>query len=229
MKKKLLFLSMMLMTILFYGSTIDLNNLYPYASQNIPTYITKENGDVSDNALATLGRVLFYDKNLSNNNSISCSSCHQQEFAFGDTDTVSIGLHGGFTERHSMRLVNARFADEERFFWNERAANLEEQVTQPIQDHIEMGFSGTNGQPNFDDLISKLEDINYYQELFNAVYNDQNITEPRIQEALSHFIRSIQSFDSRYDQGRVLVNDDSQDFPNFIAEENEGKALFLMQ
>jgi len=94
---------------------------------------------------ATLGRVLFYDKQLSANGAIACASCHKQEFAFSDTAQQSVGLNGGLTGRHSMRLVNSRFADEVRFFWDERASSLEDQTTQPIQDHVEMGFSGENG------------------------------------------------------------------------------------
>lgn len=70
-----------------------------YANQPKPPYIVKENtgGNVITNAKATLGRVLFYDKNLSIDNSISCASCHKQEFAFGDTALVSKGVSGGVT------------------------------------------------------------------------------------------------------------------------------------
>jgi cytochrome c peroxidase len=68
--------------------------------------------------------VLFYDKRLSHNNTISCSSCHQQAFAFGDPAVASTGV-AGTTGRHSMRLVNSRFSAERKFFWDERAATLE--------------------------------------------------------------------------------------------------------
>ena len=78
---------------------------------------------------------LFYDKNLSIDNSISCASCHQQAAAFGDLATVSTGVDG-VTGRHSMRLAYARFGNEDRFFWDERAPSLEAQTTQPIQDHV---------------------------------------------------------------------------------------------
>jgi len=226
MKRNLLFFFIIFLMITLTASTINLNSLFPYSSQTIPTYITKDNGTATDDALVTLGRVLFYDKNLSANNTISCSSCHKQEFAFSDTATVSIGLTGGLTGRHSMRLINARYADEVKFFWDERAAILEHQVTEPIQDHIEMGFSGTNGDPDFNALIIKLEGIDYYQDLFNFVYGDTDVTEARIQDALAQFIRSIQSFDSKYDIGRAMVNNNNQPFPNFTNEENLGKTLF---
>lgn len=212
-----------------FGDHIDLNNLPNYENQNVPSYITKDNtnGNVISNKKATLGRVLFYDKNLSIDNSVSCSSCHLQQFAFGDTALASHGVESGLTHRHSMRLINARFADEVRFFWNERVASLEEQTTKPMQDHAEMGYSGQDGRPDLDDLINKLEAIDYYQEFFRFVYGNDSITEEKMQECLAQFVRSIQSFDSKYDAGRAQVANDGQNFPNFTAQENAGKQLFL--
>lgn len=211
-----------------FNGKIDLENLANYANQDIPAYIRKDNSGnnpITD-AGATLGRALLYDKNLSVDNTIACASCHKQHLAFGDDLQGSVGVDGS-TARHAMRLVNARFADEERFFWDERAISLEDQTTQPIQDHTEMGFSGQNGDPGFSDLIAKLEGIGYYQELFTFVYGDDSITEERIQDALAQFIRSIQSFDSKYDQGRAQVQNDRTPFPNFTGQENLGKQLFL--
>lgn len=211
-----------------FGTNIDLNNLENYANQSIPNYITKNNTGtnfITDKG-ATLGRVLFYDKNLSSNNQISCASCHQQANAFSDTKIASDGVNGT-TERHSMRLINNRFARETKFFWDERASSLEFQTTQPIRNHIEMGFSGTNGDLDFNSLITKLTAIPYYKELFNFVYGSNEITEERIQLALAQFVKSIQSFDSKYDLGRAQVTSDNVPFPNFTAQENNGKNLFL--
>mgnify|MGYP001144251881 FL=1 len=208
---------------------IDFSSLFNYNDQYIPVYITKDNtpaGNPITNEAATLGRVLFYDKNLSLNNTIACASCHKQELAFGDNNSVSPGIDG-VTGRHSMRLINTRFSNENRFFWDERANSLEAQTTMPIQDHIEMGFSGENGDLNFNDLITKLENTSYYPDLFNFAFGSEEISEFRIQNALSQFIRSIQSFDSKYDDGRLLANNDAQPFTNFTAQENQGKQLFL--
>lgn len=224
------------MTALFVSATffqvtgvIDLNTLEDYADQPIPDYILKDNSPgvnpISD-AGATLGRVLFYDKNLSVDNTISCASCHQQEFAFGDPAPLSTGVDG-LTGRHSMRLVNARFGDEVRFFWDERANTLEQQTTMPIQDHVEMGFSGENGDPGLDSLIVKLEAIGYYQQLFEFVYGDPEITEVRMRLAMAQFVRSMQSFDSKFDVGRAQAPNNAAPFPNFTQQENLGKTLFL--
>ncbi|MDX1905816.1 MAG: cytochrome c peroxidase [Bacteroidia bacterium] len=212
------------------GAVIDLNQLPNYANQPVPSYINKDNTQLHNpitDAGATLGRVLFYDKQLSANQTISCASCHQQAFAFSDTARLSRGLTNGLTGRHSMRLINSRFANEEHFFWDERAATLEEQSTRPIQDHVEMGFSGTEGDPGFDSLIRRMQGIPYYKPLFTKAFGDSVITETRIQRALAQFVRSIQSFDSRYDVGRAQVNNDADPFPNFTLQENQGKALFL--
>ncbi len=207
--------------------SIDFDNSPNYANQNIPNYINKDNTPTNNTItddIAILGRILFYDKNLSSNNTISCASCHKQEYAFGDTNSLSVGVNGN-TGRHSMRLVNARFSNEANFFWDERANSLEEQTTMPIQDHTEMGFSGENGDANFDYLIVKLENVEYYPELFTQAFGNETITENKIQNALAQFVRSIQSFDSKYDIGRNQVND-NQPFPNFTNQENQGKDLF---
>lgn len=213
-----------------FEGRIDLENLPNYANQEIPDYITDDNTTANEitDAGAVLGRVLFYDKNLSIDNTISCSSCHKQAFAFGDHEIASNGVNGT-TGRHSMRLVNARFSDEDNFFWDERANTLEDQTTMPIQDHVEMGFSGQDGNADINGLCDKLEAIDYYNELFTFVYGDNEVTEERMQQALAQFIRSIQSFDSKYDEGRAQARNDNDNFTNYTEQENEGKDLFLQR
>ncbi len=211
-----------------FGSQIDLNNLANYTNQSIPAYIRKDNTNnnfITDPG-ATLGRILFYDKQLSADNTIACASCHQQSFAFSDNNAASIGVNGT-TDRHAMRLINSRFSEEEKFFWDERASTLEEQTTQPIQNHVEMGFSGTNGDFGINDLISKLSAIDYYEELFTAAFGNSEITEEKMQNAMAQFIRSIQSFDSKYDEGRSSAGNNNANFSNFTSTENQGKALFM--
>jgi cytochrome c peroxidase len=76
-------------------------------------------------------------------------------------------------------------------------------------------------------LLAKLQAIPYYPELFTWAYGDNRVTETRMQSAMAQFVRSIQSFDSKYDAGRAQVQNDQVAFPNFTANENQGKALFL--
>jgi cytochrome c peroxidase len=210
-----------------FGSNVNLNQLQNYALQAVPPYITRTNAPAATDKGATLGRVLFYDKQLSSNNTISCASCHLQANAFSDPQQTSIGVNGP-TTRHTMRLINTRFANERKFFWDERAPNLQTQTTMPIKNHGEMGYSGADGDENFDDLIVKLNGIGYYKELFQFVYGSEEITETKIQNALAQFVNSIQSFDSKYDAGRALVSQDGAPFPNFTQQENQGKTLFLL-
>lgn len=228
MKKAILSL-ILLVGIISIAATIDVDNLFSYSELAPPIYVNSDNTPI-DNSIsdagATLGRVLFYDKQLSLDGTISCSSCHHQEFAFGDTATQSVGMNG-LTGRHSMRLVNARYSDEPRFFWDERAETLEDQVTMPIQDHVEMGFSGTDGDPGIDSLITRIAEIDYYQVLFPLAFNTPEVTEDLISKALAQFVRSIQSFDSPFDEGMNQTNNPNAPFPNFTQLENQGKNLYL--
>lgn len=220
-----------------FGANIDLTTLDNYAAQTVPAYIGPAlvNGNPVTDVGATLGRILFYDVNLSIDNSVSCSSCHVQANGFSDLAVVSGGVGSGVTGRHSMRLINGGFAHAgngggaSTQFWDQRAATHEDQETQPIQDANEHGFSGQNGAPDFADLITKMEGLAYYEELFRYIYLDADITEARIGAALAQFTKSIQSFDSRYDVGRAQVADENDPFPNFTAQENQGKANFTGQ
>jgi cytochrome c peroxidase len=211
-----------------FGDAIQLDNLANYAQQPIPDYIPQA---ISSRFLitdigATLGRALFYDTELSVNRTVSCASCHRQDLAFGDLPQASVGVNGT-TGRHSMRLVNNRFGAEQRFFWDERATSLEHQSTEPIQDHIEMGFSGQNGNPGMPELIERLQRLPYYQTLFTHAFGEETITQVRMQTALSMFIRSMQSFDAKYDAGRQLARNDAEPFSNFTDQENLGKTMFI--
>jgi cytochrome c peroxidase len=208
---------------------IDLAALPNYAKQGKPSFIFGPDNtplptgpgtlvNPITNTGATLGRLLFYDKRLSRNDTVSCSSCHQQDHAFSIPATVGTGV-GGATDRHPMRLINARFA-EPRFFWDDRAPTLEDQATQPLKSTIEMGFSGTHGDPAFSELLAKLSALPEYQMLFTAAFGSPGIDETRIQKALAQFMRSIQSFDSKFDEGAPAS------FANFTDSEKRGKALF---
>lgn len=178
------------------------------------------NNNPITNAGATLGRVLFYDKKLSANNTVSCASCHIQENGFSDPNTLSIGFEGGLTGRNSMGLANAKFYDNGRFFWDERAATLEDQVLMPIQDAVEMGLT-------LDELVNKIGGEDYYQILFTRAFGDANVTTERISLALAQFVRSMVSYESKFDEGMAQVNNENTPFPNFTASENLGKNLFF--
>lgn len=218
---------------------LDLNNLPSYTTALPTTYPpnigvnTPANNPTTDKG-ATLGRVLFYDRQLSLNNTVSCASCHKQGEGFGDNRQFSAGFQGNqFTTAHSMRLANAMYYLGPQFFWDKRAPTLEFQTTQPMVNAIEMGFDNTVG--GIDSLIRKLEQKDYYRELFTWVYGDADITEARMQLALAQFIRSMVSYNSKFDQGFAQVFNPAvqpgagieQNFPNYTASENRGKLIFL--
>jgi cytochrome c peroxidase len=178
---------------------------------------TPESNPTTDHG-ATLGRVLFYDKKLSANQTTSCASCHVQ--ATGFASPVTVGFDGETTRRHTMSLTNARFYQRGRFFWDERAETLEYQVIQPFQDPIEMGLT-------LESLIEIIGSQPYYETLFGNAFGDSEPTAVRISMALAQFVRSIVSVDARYDQGREMVSSPFSAFENFSALENDGKSLFF--
>jgi len=97
-----------------------------------------------------------------------------------------------------------------------------------LTDHIEMGFSGADGDPDLSALVTRISQIELYNVLFAAVYGSSEVTELRMQQALAQFVRSIQSFDSKYDEGFVATPNPNPNtnFANFTAQENLGKRLF---
>jgi len=172
------------------------------------------------NAGASLGRVLFYDKNLSANGTIACASCHKSEFGFADDRTLSLGFEGGETGRHSMALTNARFYEPGMFFWDQRAETLEDQVLMPFQDEVEMGMT-------LESLIETVASQDFYPALFDSAFGDGEVTSDRISKALAQFVRSLVSYRSPYDEGRAAVSSANTDFPTFNDEENLGKEIFM--
>jgi len=170
---------------------------------------------IVSNELATLGRVLFYDGNLSKNNVTACASCHKQEKAFSDDVALSLGFGGASTKRNSMALNNV-FTNN-NFFWDGRRNELFELVQDPVSDHIEMGLE------SFDVLESKLSSVDHYGPLFTAAFGSPEIQSNKIAEALANFVASISSTESLFD--REIDND----FANYSELEKLGMGLFFSE
>lgn len=170
-----------------------------------------------------LGRVLFYDKSLSVNNSISCASCHKQALAFSDTKRFSTGFENMETSRNTPPIQNLggvsdiTFPESEEpvLMWDGRENNLQEMVMSPVVNHIEMGMRSQ------EDLVNKLKEKAYYKTLFEQAYGDQNITFSRVSEALAGFTASIVSQNSKFDLN--TFNGEQ----NFSTVENQGLQLFF--
>lgn len=219
---------------------IDLGNLDNYANPALPAFYNNAvfrldnappNNPITD-PVATLGRVLFYDKKLSINDTVACASCHQQSHGFEDTKQFSVGFAGGLTAKHAMRLGNVRFYQPGTMFWDKRAASVEDQASQPIVNPVEMGWDANAG--GIAALLTKMQGIDYYPVLFNFAFGSATITEARMQTALAQFERAMISSHSRFDTGYAQVFDPTvnnnnlgANFPGFTASENRGKQLFL--
>ena len=117
-----------------------------------------------------------------------------------------------------MGLANARFYANARFFWDERAASLEAQVLQPIQDATEMGMTLPN-------VIAKLSVTTYYPALFTAAFGSGDITSDRVSLALAQFVRSLVSVHSKFDRA-FGVNGVPNFAATFTAQELAGQDLF---
>lgn len=195
---------------------------YDYANPSLPAHLLVPQVTAQDNtpagnsttdAGAYLGRVLFFDKRLSANHTISCSACHVAEHGFSDPRQFSVGFEGGLTGRNSMGLTNNRYYVRENYFWDERAATLEDQVLMPIQDSTEMGLT-------LPELVSRISAEPFYADLFVDAFGSPTVDTDRISRSLAQFVRSIVSGESKYDEGR------SSNFSNFTAEENLGRRIF---
>ncbi len=222
--------------------TLDLTSLSNYANPVFPVHydanVRGQNNVPNDNPVtdrgATLGRVLFYDKRLSVKDTVACASCHQQAIGMTDSQQFSTGFNGAsFTTAHAMRLGNIRFYTGASMFWNKRAANVETQASQPLQNSIEMGFDASNGGLNA--LIQKMSALPYYPELFQWVYGDSAITEDRVQKALAQYERSMVSTNSRFDTEFAKVYNPAlgdrgiaAPFAGYTAQEARGKQLYLL-
>lgn len=144
------------------------------------------------NAGATLGRVLFYDKQLSLNNTIACGSCHHQDKAFSDGQELSPGFQGKRTSRNSMSFQNP--IAQRNLFWDSRSFSLADLSLKPVQNHIEMGME------DLDKLALKLSKIPYYPELFTKAFGSPVITPERISQGITQFVSSITTANSKFDK-----------------------------
>jgi cytochrome c peroxidase len=161
---------------------------------------------------ATLGRVLFYDKKLSLNNTVSCASCHHQDKAFADGLQFSTGFEGRITTRNSMAIINPIVQN--NLFWDSRSKTIHDLSLQPVQNHIEMGME------DLDRLVNKLENTEYYKPLFKKAFDEENISPENISKALSQFVASITTSRSRFDAGA------QNNFSQFSELEKMGMQLF---
>jgi len=161
-----------------------------------------ENNKMSQ-AKVDLGRAIFYDKNLSANQTQSCESCHRQAFAFGENIERSIGSTGQSHRRNAPALVNIAY--NKTLTWaHDGLTTLERQILLPMfgESPIELGITGHEEQ-----ILARFRTDNYLT-LFERAFPNQNVSYDLIVKSLASFVRSLISLKSPFDQ-YAYANDDN--------------------
>ena len=159
-----------------------------------------------------LGRALFFDPNLSVDQTVSCASCHRPELAFTDGAAVSSGIQQRQGKRSAPSLLNIGFHYKE-VFWDGRSASLEEQALHPLSDTLEMGNDWAQ-------IEQRLRGSSRYEELFQEAFPSEEISRANTAKALAQFQRTLISANSKYD--RVQRGEEE-----FTAQEKRGWTIFF--
>lgn len=176
-----------------------------------PVYNFKKNA--LDSSIVFLGRVLFYDPVLSADNTISCASCHSPYNAFTHSDhALSHGIKDRIGTRNSPVLINLAWSSS--FMWDGAVNHLDVQALAPLENHLEM-------DETLPGVLKKLGAQERYRKLFKAAYGTEKITGERFLKALSQFMLTLVSADSKYDQ--VMRQEAGV---QFTEQESKGYALF---
>lgn len=139
-----------------------------------------------------LGRRLFYDGNLSKDGEVSCASCHQQFAAFANYDhDLSHGVNNGLSTRNTPALINVAWM--KTMHWDGAINHIETQPLAPLTAPNEMGES-------LDSVLEKIRKDSIYPSMFRAAFGDSKITSQRMLRAISQFVGSLVSYNSKYDQ-----------------------------
>jgi cytochrome c peroxidase len=145
--------------------------------------------DLSSEGVYQLGKMLFEEKKLSKDGTISCSSCHNLETNGADTRDHSVGIGGAIGKVNAPTVFNSSLNF--TLFWDGRAKSLQSQIDGPIQNSIEMGSK-------WEDIVKKLESDNRYKRLFNLYYAD-GITVQNIKTAITRFEEQLITTNARFD------------------------------
>lgn len=192
-------------------------NPAPYSLQFVNNTLPSPNLP-ADNPMTVekvkLGRMLFYNKNLSSDGTVSCASCHNQQNAFSDINKFSIGVNGATGDRQAMAIFNMAWHDNE-FFWDGRAHLLRDQSLGPIENPLEMNET-------LDNVIKKLYQDQEMKNQFIRAFGSGEITAVKMSLAMENFMMSIVSDDSKYD--RYLAG-----LVQLTPSEERGRILFFAE
>ncbi len=163
-------------------------------------------------AKVALGERLFFEPLLSADEKLSCSSCHKPQHVFSDTVAVSPGVYGRRGTRNAPSIVNAAYG--QSFFWDGRAATLEDQALHPIQAPNEMDMS-------LDSVLQLLRGKPEYRERFTSAFPDGEVSAPNLARAIASYVRTLRSGDSPLD--RFFAGDSNA----LSTEARDGFRLFV--
>ncbi len=147
-------------------------------------------------ASVRLGRWLFFDKRISVDGSVSCATCHRPENAFSEPTAVSTGVGGKKGKRKAPSFLNQAWTRTPHFFWDGRAASLEEQAAGPMVNPIEMGNT------DHDLVVDRIRWIPGYRPYFAEAFGNDEVTIDRIAKAIADYERTRMSGNSPYDKWR---------------------------
>jgi cytochrome c peroxidase len=167
------------------GTTVAINA--PLGLPPVP--IPADNPPTADSI--ALGRKLFFDVRLSGDDTVSCATCHNPQLSFTDALPGSKGIGKKIGRRNAPTVLNAAYYS--TFFWDGRAASLEQQAGMPIANPDEMGQS-------HDLSIKKFEKIPEYKKEFELVYGPGRLTIDRIEMAIASYERTLLSGNSPFDR-----------------------------
>lgn len=136
-----------------------------------------------------LGKALFFDSILSRDTSLSCASCHIPAFAFADPDPLSKGVFNQRTGRNTPSAMNLR--DRNHYFWDGRAATLEEQALGPIESTVEMDLP-------LSIAVRRLNQSPVYKAAFYTVYGKAPSVE-LMGRAIAAYENTLETSNSAFD------------------------------
>lgn len=217
--RKVVFIISLALLVVGFGSRLTLT---PYKFPN-PKFFPKM-PVAADNLVtvegATLGRYLFYDPILSADSTMSCASCHKQEFAFSDSpNSLSKGRNGTLMKRNTMALFNLAWYP--AYFWDGRASSIEEQVFHPVREYNEMNL-------DWKVAAKRLERSKFYKEQFKIAFGSSKIDSVKVSKAIAQFMRTLISYQSKYDQvieGTVYFTKEEFEGFNLANDQTKGDCI----
>lgn len=167
-----------------------------------------------------LGRFLFYDPILSADSTFSCASCHRQEAAFSDSPKrFSKGINGNQMSRNTMPLFNLAWYP--AFFWDGKAASIEEQIFHPVRAHDEMNL-------NWITATQRIKQSQFYRPKFQEAFGYKEIDSVLVARAIAQFERILISNNSKFDQvlrGEAYLTTEEYDGFELMNDQTKGDCL----